>query len=115
MKKKGPDVSTAAILAKFEDLFGSQTFEGIKKPDKNFENNFLLIESSTRMYSFNSNDVVKEESLGGGKVKITMRKGCFGVIISPYQVGANDFTLLSCSENNPLPKPTSEQKNLFAS
>src|SRR4051812_27301900 len=104
--------AAAAVLEKFEDLFDSQTFEGIKAVDKNFEGNFLLIESSTRMYSFNSNDVLDEKKLAGGKVRVIMRKGCTGMITSPYRVGANDVTLLSHAENSPLPTPASKQKTL---
>lgn len=104
----------ADILAGFEDLFGAQCFEGIKSIDRNFEGNFLLIESSARMYSFNSNDVVEEEVLEGGRVKVMMRKGCSGMTTSPFQVGTDHSSLLSYSENSPPPERSQDDSVVFA-
>jgi len=104
MKKKGIK-SVIDILRTFEELNSLQTFIGIKTVDQNIIGNFLLIENSETIYSFNSLDIVNEEKLQNGKVKVTMRLGCVGLISKPYKITQDKVTILSTTENNIPPKP----------
>lgn len=97
------------LLETFADLFAPQIFVGLKAHDNNFDSNFLLIESSTKMYSFNYGDIIQEELLSSGKVKVTMRNGCVGTQITPYRVGRNEESLLGFSEFSVDPRQTDEQ------
>lgn len=104
MKKQ--DMTIKKILEEIELIEGPQVFEGYKLPDKNLDGNFILVENKETFYSFNSADLLREDPMSNGKVRILMRLGCSGIISKPFKITSDRVTLLSVNESSPLPKAT---------
>ncbi|RPD46485.1 hypothetical protein [Paracnuella aquatica] len=81
------------------------TFTGKKLLDRNFPGNFLLVESASKIYSFNSDDILDEEETSEGFVRITMRPGCSGMMTTPYIVDHYTVSLIDGIDNREPPLP----------
>lgn len=103
--KKNETKSLSEILQDFEVLNFTNSFIGFKILDKNFSGNFLLVESADTVYSFNLNDIIKEEKIQEGKTRVTMRAGCIGTVTKPFSVSNERISILSISENTSPPTP----------
>lgn len=101
MSKRNP--TPGDVIFKIEQS-NYPSYTGRKCPDLNFPGNFLLIESVERIYSFHYADVIKEEKIANGLVKITMGPNCMGMFIQPYLVPKCHPCVLPNYENMIPPK-----------
>jgi hypothetical protein len=104
MKRKTNTTSRSTIV-RFAEQDTFNVFVGIKTTDHNIKGNFLLIEDSETFYSFNSSDIITEEQLSNGRVKITMSPRSLGVISKPFKLVQNKELIISIFENELPPKP----------
>jgi hypothetical protein len=71
-------VPLANILQTFDKRANGVAFEGISSPDRNLPGNLLLVVTESVFYSFQIADIVDQEQLGGGKVRLWVRRGARG-------------------------------------
>jgi hypothetical protein len=74
-------------------------FEGFAKDDNNIPNHLLIVESSESIFSFSKNDILDQEPLSKGRVRVWVSFGAKAFHISPFSVGGYQTTFAVGMEN----------------
>jgi hypothetical protein len=92
-------------LQAFAKRADSVPFEGIGSPDRNLPRNLLLVVSESEFYSFQTSDIVDQEQLGGGKVRLWVRRGAHAWQAGAVTIGGTSQLRATVIGMEDLPEP----------